>query len=84
MQRSALSDLFSRHGPSDSLRWIGQEIGPAVVDAGILAPDVRIEACWQRGFQLRIGEAGDAGIVQRIACTLMGIGDAAGIEIPLV
>src|SRR3569832_2995988 len=65
------------------LRWIGEEIGPAVVDAGILARDARIDAGGQGGVQLRIGETGDAGIVQGIARALVGIGDTAGIEIPV-
>src|ERR1051325_1586451 len=69
-----------------SLLWrrIGDEIGQAAVDAGALGPDRRIEARRQAGLKLRRREARDAGIVGDVAGALARVGDAAGIDVPIV
>src|SRR4051812_21719991 len=64
-------------------RRVGDQVGIAVVDLRLLRPDFAIEAGRQSGFQLRIGEAGDAGIVRHIACTLMRIADTARVQVPI-
>src|SRR6202042_908143 len=73
-----------RYSPNASLsRRTGEQIGVAVVDGGVLAPDRGIESGRQLRFELNVGQAGNTGIILVVAHATAWIADTGRIEVPI-